>query len=283
VKVLQQAARGVAGILGRDSGLVKGARPIYERTLAFLSGSRGIPWTINGADFRISPFHRHRMGPVYDPGVAVYLAQHVAPGSTCLDVGANVGVYALQFARWTGPDGRVVAFEPNPVAAAALAEHLRMNDLAGRVEIVPAAVAETSGMQTFHMAEADGMSRLGVPNPEIAARTRSTPVRVITLDEFCAQYAVAPDWLLVDVEGFEFAVLAGARRTLARLRGRIHVVVEMHPDAWTVAGWSRGSAQALLDELGLAAVSLSGHADPLDSYGHVLLRPLAAHRPDDAG
>ncbi|HJR60730.1 MAG TPA: FkbM family methyltransferase [Vicinamibacterales bacterium] len=280
--MLQQAARGMAGILGRDSGLVKGVRPIYERTLAVLSGNRGIPWTINGEDFRISPFHRHRMGPIYDPAVAAYLAQQVKPGSTCLDVGANVGVYALQFARWTGPSGRVIAFEPNPVAATALAEHLRMNDLAGRVEVVPAAMAETSGMQTFHMAEADGMSRLGAPNPEIAARTRPTSVRVVTLDEFCDRHAVAPDWLLVDVEGFEFAVLAGARRTLARLRGRINVLVEMHPDAWAVAGWSRASAEALLDELGLTAVSLSVHGDPLGDYGHVLLRPFAVQKPDDA-
>ena len=157
-----------------------------------------------------------------------------------------------------------------------------MNDMAASVEIVPAAVAEMAGLQTFHMADADGMSRLGAPNPELAGRTRPTTVRVVTLDEFCGRHAVSPDWLLVDVEGFEFAVLAGARRTLTRLRGRINVVVEVHPDAWTVAGWSRASAEALLDELELEAVSLSGHGDPLDNYGHVLLRPLAVQRPDDA-
>jgi FkbM family methyltransferase len=282
MKMLQEAARGMAGLLGRDSVLVRGARPIYERTLALVSGGRGIPWTINGADFRISPFHRHRMGPIYDPAVASFLAQHVRPGSTCLDVGANVGVYALQFARWTGSGGRVIAFEPNPVSAAVLAEHLRMNDFGARVEIVPAAVADVPGVQSFHMAEADGMSRLGAPNPEIASRTHPTSVRVTTLDQFCSEHALSPDWLLVDVEGFEFAVLAGARRTLARLRGRINIVVEMHPDAWAVAGWSRVAAQALLEELGLELVSLSGSGDPLNSYGHVLLRPLAAQRPDEA-
>jgi len=208
--------------------------------------------------------------------VAGFLARHVQPGSTCVDIGANVGVYVLQFARWAGPGGRVVAFEPNPVAAEVLAEHVRMNDLAGRIEIVPAAVADVSGIQTFHMTDADGMSRLGVPNPEIAALTRPISVRVTTLDEFCQQHAVSPDWLLVDVEGFEFAVLAGGRQTLARLGSRLNVVVEMHPNAWGVAGWCRAAGERLLAELGLEPVSLSGLADPLGSYGHVLLRPRSA-------
>ena len=276
MRILQKAARGVAGVLGTESGLVRSARPVYEQALALLTGSRGIPWAINGAEFRISPFQRHRMGRVYDPEVAGFLARHVQPGSTCVDIGANVGVYVLQFARWTGASGRVIAFEPNPVAARVLAEHVRMNDLAGRIQIVPAAVADATGVRTFHMSDADGMSRLGAPNPEIAAITRPISVRVTTLDEFCQQHAVSPDWLLVDVEGFEFAVLAGGRQTLARLGSRLNVVVEMHPNAWGVAGWSRAAAEGLLAELRLEPVSLSGLADPLSGYGHVLLRPRSA-------
>ncbi|CAN5887382.1 hypothetical protein BH18ACI5_BH18ACI5_16260 [soil metagenome] len=43
-------------------------------------------------------------------GVDSPLVRAARPGSTCFDVGANVGVYALQFAHWTGAAGRVVAF-----------------------------------------------------------------------------------------------------------------------------------------------------------------------------
>lgn len=273
MRILQRVARGAADALGNESGVIRMARPIYEHALALLGRGNGIPWTINGAEFQIDPRHRHRMGQVYDADVAAMLARHVRPGSTVLDVGANVGVYALQFARWTGRQGRVVAFEPNPVAAEVLAQHVRMNGLTERIEIVREAVADVAGIQTFHMAGADGMSRLGAPNPEIANSTCSTPVRVTTLDEFCDQRALSPDWLLIDVEGFEFAVLAGARRTLARLGARLNVIVEMHPDAWDNAGWSRSSGEVLLNQLGRIPVSLSGKGDPLESYGHVVLRP----------
>lgn len=273
---VQQAARWMAGILGQDSRLVRAARPIYERALASMTVNRGIRWTINGTEFRISAFQRHRMAAIYDAEVARYLSQRIRPGAVCVDVGANVGVYALQFARWTGPLGRVVAFEPNPIAAGVLTRHVRMNDVAGRVQVVQAAVSDKAGVSTFHMSDADGMSRLGAPNPEIASRSRPTTVPVTTLDEFCDGQQVSPDWLLVDVEGFEFAVLSGARRTLARMGGRLTTIVEMHPNAWSVAGWSREAAEALLDELKLIPSPLTGQADPLGSYGHVLLRPRTA-------
>ena len=273
--MLQQAARRVAGVLGHDSAWVRGARPLYERALAFLS-ERGIPWTINGAPFRISPLHRHRMASVYDREVARYLSEHVRPGDVCFDVGANVGVYALQFARWTGASGKVVAFEPNPVSADVLARHIRMNALGPVVEIIQAAVADRPGVSTLHMADADGMSRLGAPNPEIAASTRPTEVPVTTIDQVCRERALSPRWLLVDVEGFEFAVLSGGRQTFQRLGTRLNTVVEMHPDAWAVAGWSRAEAERLLRELSLAITPLSGQQDPLGEYGHVLLRRAGA-------
>ena len=270
--ILQRVARSAAAVLGRDSVIVHAARPLYQRSLLWLTGEHGVPWTLNGAQFRIGANQRHRMGEVYDPEVAAYLEAHIRPGAICFDVGANVGVYALQFARWTGPTGRVVAFEPNPVSAGVLTEHIRMNDFGDRVSVVQAAVADEAGVRTFHMADADGMSRLGAPNPEIASQTRPVTVAVTTLDEYCAAERVDPDWLLIDVEGFEFAVLTGARETFARLGSRLNVIVELHPDAWPVAGWSRDSAQSLFAALGVTPVALSGQRDVLADYGHVLLR-----------
>ena len=278
MSIIQRTARQIAEVVGRESMIIRSARPLYERALAALSGGGGIPWTINGEPFRISPFHRHRMGEVYDPAVAEYLGARVAAGSTCLDIGANVGIYALQFARWTGDTGRVLAFEPNPVSAGVLREHMRMNGYEGRVQVVPAAVSSAGGSQVFHMDGADGMSRLGQPNPEIAARTCPTEVNVVSVDGYCAAHRITPDWMLIDVEGFEFAVLAGARETIAARRPRLGIVVEMHPNAWSVAGWTRDAGAALLEALRLRPVSLTGAADPLADYGHVVLVPIEGLR-----
>jgi FkbM family methyltransferase len=271
MKLLQEAARRTAGLIGRESRLIRRMRPAYESLLDWSGGGRGIPWEINGVTYRIDPRERHRLGQNYDAPVAAFLREQVRPGALCLDVGANVGVYVLQFAHWSAPTGRVVAFEPNPCARAVLDRHIEMNGLAERVKIAPFAVGASSGEAILYAADADGMSRLGAPNQRIAERVREIKVRVITLDEYCRVESLSPDWLFMDIEGFEIAALAGAR-ALIQSRGRaLEIIVEMHPDVWASADTTRDEAESLLAELGLRAVALSGQADPLGDHGLVHL------------
>jgi FkbM family methyltransferase len=259
----------VAGAAGRESWLVRRLRPAYESLLDW--AGRGIAWEINGVTFRVDPRQRHRLGHDYDAPVAAFIRARLRPGALCFDVGANVGVYVLQFAHWAGPAGRVVAFEPNPAARAVLARHVELNGLGQRVEVAPAAVGAAPGEATLYADGADGMSRLGEPNALIADRARALRVPVVTLDDFCRERALRPDWLLIDIEGFELAALAGARRLLTERGAALHVVVEMHPSVWDSAGATRAGAAALLDELGLRPVPLTGQRDPLGEHGLVYL------------
>ena len=123
-----------------------------------------MPWEINGVPFRVDPHYRNRMGHDYDAPVAIFLSQRVKPGSICFDVGANVGVYVLQFAHWAGSSGRVVAFEPNPAAVEILSSHIRLNEIENTVTIEKVAISDAPGTATLYGAQADGMSRLGEPN-----------------------------------------------------------------------------------------------------------------------
>src|SRR4029450_13352907 len=50
-----------------------------------------------------------------------FLRAHVPAGGVFVDVGANVGTYALALARHVGADGKVIAIEPHPVTHARLA------------------------------------------------------------------------------------------------------------------------------------------------------------------
>lgn len=270
---LQTPGRMVADMLGRDSWLVRRLRPAYEQYLTWSSGGKGIPWTINGVPYRIHPKYRPQLGEFYDSPVAAYLRERVRPGDVCIDVGANVGVYVLQFAHWCAPNGRVIAFEPNPNARNALHEHVRMNRIGHRVDIVPAAVSDHIGQETLHAAEADGMSRLGSPSSALEGKTAEIPVPVVTLDHFCRERSLEPDWLVIDIEGFEMAALAGGRNLIQSRGAKLGIIVEMHPDLWPTAKATRASAEALLCELKRTPIPLTGQADPLRDYGIVALMP----------
>src|SRR5438874_1394423 len=125
--MLQSTAKIVAGTLGRESRLIRSVRPVYESVLNLIYRKDGTPWIINGVEYRIDSHHRHRLGNEYDPSVAEFLQKRVRDGHLCFDVGANVGVYVLQFAHWNGPTGRVVAFEPNVGARRVLEYHAKVN------------------------------------------------------------------------------------------------------------------------------------------------------------
>ena len=259
-------------MLGRESGLVRALRPLYESSLDTLSAGRGIPWTINGETYRIDPGCRHRLGENYDAPVAAFIRERIRPGALCIDVGANVGVYVLQFARWTGVDGRVIAFEPNPDARQMLERHIELNDLSARAKVVPAAVGAISGNAVLFAAGADGMSRLGAPNELIAEQVREVSVPVVTLDDYCAAHGLEPDWLFIDIEGFEIAALKGARSLIEKRGAKLNIVVEMHPSVWSSADTTLESAEELLAELDLHPQPLTGQADPLREYGLVFLQ-----------
>lgn len=136
----------------------------------------------------------------------------VRRGSRAVDVGANLGIYACALAQWAG---RVEAFEPNP-GVAALARRM----LGGRATLHEAAASTASGTARFRVPLAeDGMVLHFAGNLHSAhgqyTRHQEHEVRLVTLDSFGWDDV---SFIKVDAEGHEYAVLAGARATLARCR-----------------------------------------------------------------
>jgi Methyltransferase FkbM domain len=123
----------------------------------------------------------------------------------------------------------------------------------------------------LYAAGADGMSRLNAPNTAIADKVRPVDVPVISVDDYVSQSGITPDTLMVDIEGFEIAAIAGAKRLIKEKRDLL-IVVEMHPNVWHSAGTTRTSAQKLLDELELIPLPLQGQSDTLGDHATVHLQ-----------
>jgi len=269
--ILEQTARRVASLLGRNSPLIKTLRPAYETLLTNLHGGNGIPWQVNGVEYRIDPKERPRFAQNYEPETAAFLRKRIHSGMVCYEVGANVGAYVLQLGHWSRPAGQIVAFEPNSGAREVLARHIAWNGLEKRVQIVASAVAAESGELTLYAEGANGMSRLAQPNNALIQTAHEERVPVTTVDAFCTANT-PPDVLLLDIEGFEIEALRGAQSTI--LVHRPLIVVEMHPNVWASANTTRESTEALLCKLRLHPVALSGQRDPLAEHGQVWLEPV---------
>jgi len=53
----------------------------------------------------------------YQPALTAFLKRHTPPGGTCLDVGANLGFYTLNFAQWAGPQRGAFMLQPTRTVA----------------------------------------------------------------------------------------------------------------------------------------------------------------------
>src|SRR6266849_3701668 len=98
-------ARRIADRLGYDSRLVRCLRPVREWMLVAAYGQKGLLRSVNGVPLRVLPQHRSYFAPKYDAPVAAVFRDHLRPGDISINVGANLGVYPLQFAAWTAPGG----------------------------------------------------------------------------------------------------------------------------------------------------------------------------------
>jgi FkbM family methyltransferase len=201
-------------------------RPIYNGTIRTLAPN-GISRSINGTDdIRISPRLRN-MPDEYEPDVWRRLMGELRPGDLFVDVGAYIGLYACAAANRAGPNGAVVAFEPDAANYAILKANQRVNGLATRLSAENKAVGATEGATAFR-------SGRGSESRLTPAEIDAAKVAVVTLDAYFADRRV--DILKIDVEGYEEAVLRGAHRLLTAARKPRAIFIEVHPFAWHETG-----------------------------------------------
>jgi FkbM family methyltransferase len=271
----QQLSARAAQRFGHEHPIIRTLRPIYEGLLDLATGGRGFQRTINACEtFFIDPRHRGLFPETYEPSTYEYLRHSLKPGSVCLDVGAHVGIYALSLARWSGPNGKVFAFEPSPETRAVLESNVRRNRFAGRIRVIPKGVSDLKSEATFFAADLAGFSRLGEPNPERPEDHKSFTVSLTTIDDFCSEQSIQPDWILIDIEGYEVAALKGAGKTIEAGHGKLSIVVEMHPFLWDSAGTSKEEFASLFALYGLKARALSGQKDLWAENGQIALEYL---------
>ncbi|MBA2440451.1 MAG: FkbM family methyltransferase [Thermoleophilaceae bacterium] len=227
-------------------------RPLEGRTVAIPRGEA------RGISFRAERRSLAWITGKVEPEVQRALRSLVAPGATFVDAGASIGFFTVLGARLVGPAGRVVAFEPNGAAAAAIRTNADLNGFEN-VVIVPKALSDRDGYGFLDGRAGATSALVDVPTPT------ATRVRTTSLDTFLSERSeLAPHVVKIDVEGHEAAVLRGMAATLKAVRPV--VIVEMHGDRRFLS---------ILDEAGYTCSVVEGYVSPTDapSWAHVLGLP----------
>lgn len=146
----------------------------------------------------------------YSEGEVDTFRQILRPGMTAVEIGANIGSHTLPLARMVGPDGRVVAFEPQRSIFQMLCANLALNGLE-QVEAHWAAVGSSPG--EVLIARLNSRVRQNFGGYSIGQAGGGDMVRLLTLDSFNLP---ACDLIKIDVEGMEIEVIRGGLETIRR-------------------------------------------------------------------
>lgn len=145
------------------------------------------------------------------------LKQLVRPGMTLVDVGANVGFYALMLAAYLKGEGTIICLEPDPTNLIELRANVAGNHLEPSITILPVAAGSADGVISFE----PGLNAH-------AAEDGSMQVDVRRLDSLNLPQV---DFMKIDVEGFEGSVLDGAQALIERCHPTLFL--ELHPQLLT--------------------------------------------------
>ncbi|WP_417692152.1 FkbM family methyltransferase [Roseibium sp.] len=161
------------------------------------------------------------------------LACFIARGDTIIDVGANIGTHTLALARHIGPEGRIIAYEPQPVVAEVLCGTLVKNGITwGSVR--QACVGGEAG--DVALPEVDYSGHVNVGAVSFAAGAGGTTmVPVETLNSLQLETC---SFVKVDAEGMGHLVLEGMQDLIAQFRPTVAFEInDIEEAALTTAGW----------------------------------------------
>lgn len=160
---------------------------------------------------------------VHEPCTSRLLERCLRPGMTVVDIGCNIGYYALLEARLVGPTGKVIAIEPEPGNARLFLQNVQAN---GYRNIVfhQLAISDRNGTLPLRVCEKSNRHSLN-PVPWLTADIQ---VPVSILDTLIAKDPPdSVDLVRMDLEGHEVVVLKGMLDTIQRYSPRL--LVEIHP------------------------------------------------------
>jgi FkbM family methyltransferase len=157
--------------------------------------------------------------------------KNMQPGETLFDIGANIGQYSLLAAQ---KGVNVHAFEPEAQNFALLVRNIAINSavLGGRLTPWPVALSDHISLDILHLSGivAGGSCHAYGDSRDFRGKEHKFPnfqgSCATTLDHFVAKYS-DPEYIKLDVDGFEHLVIQGGEALLERKKVK-SVLIEIN-------------------------------------------------------
>jgi len=184
--------------------------PIGRKDIRVVETKSGFKLHVNLGDRLGCDFYYGYFQELFD---SCLFLDMIDAGATVFDIGANFGYYTVMAASKVGPSGIIHSFEPNKSAYELLKTNVKTNEFEKIVFCHDSCIGETDGETDFYVSEESSFSSRGQTERAKLMEKRKVPLR--SLDSLMPELGLSKIGAIkIDVEGFEFSVLRGAREMI---------------------------------------------------------------------
>lgn len=153
---------------------------------------------------------------IYEPIIQKKAKKYIQESNLVFDIGGNIGQYALVFSKIVGDSGRVITIEPDYKNYSFLQFNININNFKN-VLCLKCGISDTSGVIKFFRDTETG-GRTGSFDEKFVMKNFkgfTEEVETRTFDSLIDDFGV-PDFVKIDVEGFEAQVIKGLTKPLKK-------------------------------------------------------------------
>ncbi len=142
-------------------------------------------------------------------------------GDIAIDAGAHIGFYTRLLATWAGPEGRVIAYEPNPYVYKIL---MRFTKNCPNIHIMQRAVSQyseqnlTMCLHPYSLYQNSTLEKALMGKKKMPGFTKKVKIKTHALDDLRETLSSPIKFIKIDVEGHEDKVFQGAQNILTQDR-----------------------------------------------------------------
>ncbi len=142
------------------------------------------------------------------------IARLARRGGVLFDVGAHTGLMSAVFCA-AHPENRTICFEPSPMLQGRLEAMRALGHLETRMQIEPIAIGEKPSTLTMLVDPVGGFVQSQRFEHSMWAEPQEIQVRVESIADCVKRLGVSPDFIKIDIEGFEYEAVKGSLEYLA--------------------------------------------------------------------
>jgi len=163
---------------------------------------------------------------IHEPLTTSLIIKKLTKGMHCIDIGSNIGYYAILESSKIGNNGMVWSVEPSPQNFETLSKNIILNQRKN-IKCYNIAIGSGNGKIDFLISKKSNWSKIKNESDHIENGDKIIQVDIMTLDSFSEKNEIEKvDLLRMDVEGYERNIIEGSMNFLEKFKPIL--MIEVH-------------------------------------------------------